>query len=60
MQLKATCAVTEICCVLLAFIFRDLVWYLWHVIKQIFHAFLYLISKFFNLGNVIFNSALHH
>ena len=29
----------EICCVLLVFIFPDLAWSWWHIIKQIFHAF---------------------
>ena len=29
---------TEICCVLLAYIFQDLVWCCWYIIKQIFHA----------------------
>ena len=47
----------EICCVLLAFIFPDLVWCWWHIIKQIFHALFCLISKLFTLGNIIFNSA---
>ena len=46
---KITCAVTEICYVLLAFIFPDLVW--WHKIKQIFHAFFSLMSKLFTLSN---------
>ena len=46
---------TEICCVLLAFIFADLVWRWWHTIKQIFHAFLCLISTLFTLDNIKFN-----
>ena len=32
--LKKTCVVTEICCVLLAFIFPDFAWCWWHIIKQ--------------------------
>ena len=48
---------TKICCVLLAFTFSDLVWYCWHITKQIFHAFFCLISKLSTLGNIIFNSA---
>ena len=48
---------TEIFCILLAFIFPDLVWCWWHIIKQIFHAFFCLVSKLFTLGNIIFNFA---
>ena len=55
---KKTCVLTEICCVLLVFIFPDLVWCWWHIIKQIFHAFFCLISKLFTLGKIISNSAL--
>ena len=40
---------------MLAFIFPNLVWCWWHVIKQIFHDFSCLISKLFTLGNIIFN-----
>ena len=36
---KKACAGTEVCCILLAFIFRDLVWCLWLIMKQIFHIF---------------------
>ena len=36
---KKTCVLTEICYILLAFIFPDLVWCWWHIMKQIFHAF---------------------
>ena len=50
---KKTCVLTEICCLLLAFIFPDLVWCWWHIIKQIFHAFFCLISKLFTFGNII-------
>ena len=35
---KTYCVVIEICCVLLAFTFPDLVWCWWCVKKQIFHA----------------------
>ena len=45
---------TEIYCVLLAFIFLDFVWCWWHTIKQIFHTLFCLISKLFTLGNIIF------
>ena len=38
---KKTSVLTEMCFVLLAFIFPDLVWCYWHIIKQIFHAFLF-------------------
>ena len=31
-----TCVLTETCCVLLVFIFPDLVWCWWHIIKQIY------------------------
>ena len=55
---KTLGVVTEIFFVLLAFIFADLVWCWWYIIKQIFHAFFCLISKLFTLGNIIFNSAL--
>ena len=41
---KRTYVLTVICCVLLIFIFPDLVWYWWHIIKQIFHAFLFNIE----------------
>ena len=41
-----------------AFIFPDLVWFCWHIIKQISHAFFPLMSKLFTLGNIIFNSAM--
>ena len=40
---------------MLAFIFPNLVWCWWHIIKQIFHDFSCLISKLFTLGNIIFN-----
>ena len=40
--MKTACVVTEICCALLVFIFVDLVWCWWHIIKQIFHAFFML------------------
>ena len=52
---KKTCVVTEICCVLSALTFPDLVWCWWHMIKQIFHAFYSLILKLFALSNIIFN-----
>ena len=39
-----TCVLAEIYCVLLAFIFPDPVWCWWHIIKQIFHAFLFNIE----------------
>ena len=44
---------------LLVFIFPDLVWCWSQIIKQIFRAFVCLISKLFTLDNVIFKSALH-
>ena len=49
--------VTEICWVLLAFVFSDRAWYWWHILKQIFHTFFCLVTKLFTLGNIIFNSA---
>ena len=52
---KETRVLNETCCLLLAFIFPDLVWCWWHIIKQIFHVFCCLISKLFTLGNIIFN-----
>ena len=55
--LQKTYILTKICCVLLAFILPDLVWFLWHIIKQIFHVFFCLILKLCTLGNIIFNSA---
>ena len=54
LQKKTTCVLTEICCVLLVFIFPDLVWCWWHIIKQIFHAFFCLTSILFTLGIIIF------
>ena len=36
---KKTYVVTKTCCVLLAFLFPDFVWCLWHIIKQIFNTF---------------------
>ena len=55
--LQKTYILTKICCVLLAFILPDLVWFLWHIIKHIFHVFFCLILKLCTLGNIIFNSA---
>ena len=46
---------TEICYALLDFIFPELVWCWWHIIKQIFHTFFCLILKLLTLGNIIFN-----
>ena len=57
---KKTCVFIEICCVLLVFIFADLVWRWCHIIKQIFHAFFCLISKLFTLGNIIFNYNINY
>ena len=55
---KKNCVVVETCCVLLVFMFPDLVWCWWHITKQIFHAFFFcIISKLFSLDNVAFNSA---
>ena len=53
---KKTCVLSQICCALLAFIFPDLIWCWWHIIKQVFHAYFCLMSKLFTLGNIIFNS----
>ena len=53
---EKTCVLTEICCFLLFFIFLDLVWCWWHIIKQIFHAlFLFNIEIIppNNLNNLI-------
>ena len=44
-------------CVSLVFIFPDLVWCWWHIIKQIFYTFFRLILELFTLGKIIFNSA---
>ena len=55
--LQKTYILTKICCALLAFTLPDLVWFLWHIIKQIFHAFFCLILKLCTHGNIIFNSA---
>ena len=35
-----TCVMMEICCVLFTFIFPDLVWCWWHIIKQILYVFI--------------------
>ena len=55
---KKTCALTEICCALLVFIFQILLG-VGGIIKQIFHAFFCLILKLYSLSNIIFNSTLH-
>ena len=49
---EKTCVLTEVCCVLLAFIYPDLVWCCWHIVKQMFPAF-FLISKLLTLSNII-------
>ena len=49
---KKTCVLTDICCVLLVFIFPNLVWCWCNIIKQIFHAFFYLISKLYTIDNI--------
>ena len=54
-QNEKTCVLTQICCVLLAFIIPDLAWCWWHITKKLF--LFYLILKLFTLGNIIFNSA---
>ena len=54
---KLKLVLTEICLVLLALIFTDLVWCWWHIIKQIFKAFFCLLSKLFTLSNIIFSSS---
>ena len=56
--LKKTCVLTKICCVLLAFIFPDLVWRWWHIINKYSMPFFGLISKLFTPDNIIFNSGL--
>ena len=54
---KIILCLSEICCVLSVFIFPDLSWCWWRIIKQIFYAFFSLISKLFTLGKIIFNCA---
>ena len=53
---KKACVLTEICCVLLVFIFPDLVWSRWHNYSQMFTnipCHFCLILKLFTLGNNI-------
>ena len=45
---KKTCVVTKINFVLLAFIFPDLAWFLWHIMIQIFHAFFLEYQNYFS------------
>ena len=49
---KKTCALTEICCVSLVVIFPNLIWYWRHIIKQMFHAFLFNIQLRFASLNI--------